>query len=79
LAAFLFRQNDLFVLKQIANATKHRALFCAFTTADFRSTDDAVSKADNGSDCSQTLPGPRKVAKNMPSPPNKAVFTPPTN
>lgn len=33
----------------------------------------------NGSDCTQTLPGPRSVAKNRPSPPNSAVLTPFTN
>ena len=34
---------------------------------------------ENGSDCSQIFPGPRKVAKNRPSPPNSAVLIPPTN
>src|SRR5690606_28271743 len=32
-----------------------------------------------GSDCSHTLPGPRSLAKNRPSPPNSADLTPPTN
>ena len=30
----------------------------------------------SGSDCSQTRPGPCSVAKNRPSPPKSAVFTP---
>jgi hypothetical protein len=33
----------------------------------------------SGSDCSQTWPGPVSVAKNSPSPPKKAVLTPPTS
>ncbi|KAG1280763.1 hypothetical protein G6F64_014511 [Rhizopus arrhizus] len=36
------------------------------------------ARRENGSDCSQTLPGPVSVARNTPSPPNSMLLTPVT-
>jgi len=37
------------------------------------------ARRESGSDWSQTRPGPASVAKKSPSPPKRAVFTPPTS